>query len=83
MKSKKGQVPQLKVQAPSQLQQLEESMMKFSDLLIASTSQNHEEICFWEPKTLAPYEPLIEKKFMASPNTLQVSPANYVIAAHA
>ena len=44
--------------------------MKFSDFLIASTSVNHEEICFWEPKTLAPYEPLLEKKFVAAPNTL-------------
>ena len=38
---------------------LEETLIKFSDLLIASTSNAHDEICFWEPKTLAPYEPLI------------------------
>ena len=35
--------------------------MKFSDILIASTSANLDEISFWEPKTLAPYEPLIVK----------------------
>lgn len=67
---------------PSQLKIMEESLMKFSDLLIASTSVDHDELCFWEPKTLAPYEPLIEKKFVAAPNTLQVSSANHVIAAH-
>lgn len=38
---------------------LEESVVKFSDSLIASTSSNADEISFWEPKTLAPYEPLI------------------------
>jgi len=38
---------------------LEETLIKFSDLLIASTSASHDEVCFWEPKTLAPYEPLI------------------------
>lgn len=78
-----SKVPELKAQAPSQLQQFEESMMKFSDLLIASTSLNHDEICFWEPKTLAPYEPLTEKKFSAAPNTLQVSSANHVLCASA
>jgi hypothetical protein len=44
---------------PEKLKSLEESVMKFSDLLIASTSSLLDEICFWEPKTLAPYEPLI------------------------
>ena len=56
--------------------------MKFSDLLIASTSQNHDEVCFWEPKTLAPYEPLIDKKFSCQPKTLQVNSASYVIGAN-
>jgi hypothetical protein len=52
------------------LKQLEDSLMKFSDTIIASTSSEHEEICFWEPRTLAPYEPLMENKFVAAPNTL-------------
>jgi WD40 repeat protein len=56
--------------------------MKFSDLLIASTSATHDEVCFWEPKTLAPYEPLIDRKFFAAPNTLQVNASNYVLAAN-
>ena len=38
---------------------LEESVMKFTDTLIASTSSAHDEVCFWEPKTLAPYESLM------------------------
>jgi len=64
------------------LKQLEDSLMKFSDTIIASTSSEHEEICFWEPRTLAPYEPLMEKKFVAAPNTLQVSSSSHIIAAH-
>jgi hypothetical protein len=57
--------------------------MKFSDLLIASTSAAHDELCFWEPKTLAPYEPLIDKKFSPAPNTLCVNSNGHVMAAHA
>jgi WD40 repeat protein len=57
--------------------------MKFSDLLIASTSLSHDEVCFWEPKTLAPYDPLIDKKFYCQANTLQVNSASYVIGANA
>jgi hypothetical protein len=60
----------LKSQTPSQLKQLEETLMKFSDLLIASSSQSHDELCFWEPKTLAPYESLVDKKFYCQPKTL-------------
>lgn len=56
--------------------------MKFSDLLIASSSQTHDELCFWEPKTLAPYEPLVDKKFYCQPKTLQVNSGNYVIGAN-
>lgn len=40
------------------IKSLEESVIKFSDSLVASTSSGHDEICFWEPKTLALYEPL-------------------------
>jgi len=57
--------------------------MKFSDTIIASTASEHEELCFWEPRTLAPYEPLLEKKFVAAPNTLQVGSSSYIIASHA
>ena len=58
--------------------------MKFSDLLIASTSASHEEICFWEPKTLAPYEPMVDggANFVAAPKTLCVNVAGHVLAAH-
>ncbi len=58
--------------------------MKFSDLLIASTSGAHEEICFWEPKTLAPYEPMVDRqgKFVASPNTLAINAGGHILAAH-
>lgn len=38
------------------LKSIEEPINKFSDLIFASTSSNCEEICLWEPKTLAPYE---------------------------
>jgi len=70
------------LQAPSQVKLIEEALMKFSDLLIASSSLAHDEICFWEPKTLAPYDPLTDKKFYCQPNTLQVNSANYVISAN-
>ncbi|CDW75055.1 wd domaincontaining protein [Stylonychia lemnae] len=60
----------------------QETLIKFSDLLIASTSSQHEEINFWEPKTLAPYEPLTDKKFYAAANTLCVNSGNYVLSSH-
>eukprot|EP00347_Sterkiella_histriomuscorum_P001718 403370949 len=62
--------------------QLEQTLIKFSDLLIASTSAQHDEINFWEPKTLAPYEPMVDKKFFAAQNTLCVNSANYIMASH-
>lgn len=52
-------ITQTLVEKPDKLKAFSDSVMKFSDLLIASTSANHDEICFWEPKTLAPYEPMI------------------------
>ena len=57
--------------------------MKFTDSLIASTSATAEEIQVWEPKTLAPYEPIFDKKFIPAPNTLQVNSHDYIWAAHA
>lgn len=42
----------------------EQTLIKFSDILIASTSAGHDEINFWEPKTLAPYEPLLVSKII-------------------
>jgi hypothetical protein len=57
--------------------------MKFSDSMIASTSANCEEINIWEPKTLAPYEPIIGSKFICGSNTLQANPLNYIWGAHA
>lgn len=56
--------------------------MKFTDSLIASTSLSSEEIQIWEPKTLAPYEPISDKKFIPAQGTLQVSPLNYIWASH-
>ena len=75
------------------MQQLKETLIKFSDLLIATTAAAHDELCFWEPRTLAPYEPLIviplfvkaciqDRKFYAAPNTLCVSASSHVVAAH-
>jgi len=57
--------------------------MKFTDSLIVSTSGEAEEIQVWEPKTLAPYEPILDKKFVASQNTLSANSSNYVWACHA
>lgn len=75
----KGQVVD---ETKSQVKLLEEQLMKFSDLLIASTSLDDEELKFWEPRTQAPYEPLLEKKFSPAPNTLNVSP-DLLLASHA
>jgi hypothetical protein len=44
--------------------------MKFTDSLIVSSSSGAEEIQVWEPKTLAPYEPIVEKKFISGGNCL-------------
>ena len=56
--------------------------MKFTDSLVASTSAAGEEIQIWEPKTLAPYEPIFDKKFIASSNTLQANSHDYIWASH-
>ena len=51
--------------------------------MIASTSSSSEEIQIWEPKTLAPYEPIADKKFIAGENTLSVNSNNFIWACHA
>ena len=42
------------------LKAFNESLIKFTDSLVVSTSSNQEEIQVWEPKTLAPYEPILD-----------------------
>ena len=56
-----------------QLKSFQEGILKFGDSIIASTSAASEEIQVWEPKTLAPYEPMVDNKFLAGANTLCVN----------
>jgi len=51
--------------------------------LICSSSSSSELIQVWEPKTLAPYEPLSSSKFIPGANTLQASSHNFIWASHA
>lgn len=64
------------------IKNFQESVMKFTDSLIASTSAQSESIQVWEPKTLAPYQPIGDSKFVAGQETLQLSSLNYIWAAH-
>ncbi len=59
MKSKTAEFAKQKNKVEDKAKSLEESLVKFSDMLIASTSSSHDEISFWEPRTLAPYEPMV------------------------
>jgi len=65
------------------MKQFNEGVVKFTDSLIASTSSEGEQIMVWEPKTLAPYEPIFENKFIPGANTLNVNSSNFVWACHA
>ena len=65
------------------LKAFNESLIKFTDSLVVSTSSNQEEIQVWEPKTLAPYEPILDQKFYAAENCLSVNSSNFIWAAHA
>jgi hypothetical protein len=47
-----------------------EQLMKFTDSLIVSSSADMDVLQVWEPKTLVPFEPMIDKKFFARSNTL-------------
>ena len=60
-----------------------ESLIKFTDSLVVSTSANSEELQVWEPKTLAPYEPILDQKFYAAENCVSVNSNNFIWAAHA
>ena len=66
------------------LDKFREQLMKFQDSLIVSSSAGQDTLNVWEPRTLVPFEPLVDDgKFFAAANTLQASASNYVWAAHA
>jgi WD40 repeat protein len=65
-----------------QIRQFQENVTKFTDSMIVSTSSLSEQIQIWEPKTLAPYEPLFENKFVPGSNTLSVNSNNFIWSCH-
>jgi WD40 repeat protein len=66
----------------AEMKAFQDQFLQFSDSMIVSTSASSDEIQIWEPRTLAPHEPISEKKFTPGPNTLQVNPLNYIWASH-
>lgn len=60
----------------------EDSLLKFTDSLIASTSAESDQILIWEAGTLAPLETFRSDKFFVSANTLAVNTSGYVFASH-
>ena len=69
--------------AETHVKMFQESVVKFNDSLILSSSDGAEEIQVWEPKTMAPYEAILEKKFFPRENTLQANAGNFVWSCHA
>ena len=64
----------------------DDALLKFTDSMVASTSAGSEQIQIWEPKTLAPYEPIgdkNDKKFKVAEKTLSLSPNGWIWAAQA
>jgi len=59
-----------------------EGALKFTDSLVASTSEKSDSIIVWEPSTLAPIEIFAGDKFLVHSNTLQVDPAGYIVGTH-
>ena len=59
-----------------------EGALKFSDSLIASTSEKLDAVFIWEPSTLAPLETLSGDKFLVHSNTLAADPSGYVVGTH-
>lgn len=64
------------------IKSFKDSVIKFSDSLIASTSSSSEDIQIWEPKTLAPYEPISDSKFVVGENALCINSNNFIYAGH-
>jgi hypothetical protein len=60
----------------------QEGACKFSNSLIASTSDKCDTIFVWEPSTLAPLETFAAEKFFIHSNTLQVDAQGYLVGTH-
>ena len=67
----------------SVLPAFEDSLLKFSNSLIASTSAENDQILLWESATLAPLETFRSDKFFVSPNTLAINHSGFLLASHA
>ena len=59
-----------------------EGACKFTDSLVASTSDKSDSIIVWEPTTLAPIEIFSGDKFLMHQNTLAVDPTGYIVGTH-
>ena len=59
-----------------------ETLLRFSDSLIASTSSQSGQVCVWETQTLAPLESFKSEKFFVSANTLQASATGFILGTH-
>jgi hypothetical protein len=59
-----------------------QELLKFSDSLVCSTSASFDQVCVWEPGTLAPLDSFRADKFFVGPNTLAVERDGHLVGSH-
>ena len=63
-------------------QQIEAELNKFTDSLVLSSSANCNEIQIWEPKSLAPYDSLIDREKKTQFGAICAHNEKFVFASH-